>query len=320
MASYKEQYYYRQLRSADHKRVAILGSGIVALIAGRIIDNSILITKKRDNLHLKNVYVHDTPETRSLFRLFAKFPLKKQEVDIFYYDGNLDKLYKSITGEQREYLIRRKMGDSNFKIKDSSISTTKANDDKLFVLNYDDIEFEKTLFRNINIIEWPFTRVQEYENFVRIHGTEDLYVDYDYVINTIPQNFFQDYHGNIDAYNYKNYVAKPITFVSGDNIEFSVISENDFMVYGLNGCGFERIFCNNKKLIVEYNGDNIPDEEIKSDFVNIKNIRKTVLPYGRIVTQEVKDSKRIINVGRFAQWDHSITLEHSIQKLLSLDL
>ena len=66
--------------------------------------------------------------------------------------------------------------------------------------------------------------------------------------------------------------------------------------------------------------DPIAEDLVRLDFPAISEYRIVKLPYGRIVSNPVIDSSRIISVGRFSQWDHRITMEHVISKLIKLEL
>lgn len=251
-----------------------------------------------------------------MLRLFNLEYISKV-VPVMYYDNLTDSLSISATDEIKIQISKEKMG--MFKdAKDITLSTMTDEKPEFRNLFFNEDKFKSILKSYTNVSELYPVRITEYENFIRLHldeKDESIYIDTEYLVNTIPMTFFKDllHSDTYDIYN-RRYEYESIVFVSFNT------NEPDAMIYTYNNCFYKRVFFKNGRGCIEIDSIDWDENKFKELFPHIKNYKVTTIPYGRIRTLKVPDTLRIKHVGRFAQWDHSITTEHVINKLINLNL
>lgn len=256
-------------------------------------------------MFLSSVYFHDTIENRMML-LLLKIPFVSKRTRVFYHDANTDERTEKVTLQIRETIGREKMGDSSTPV---VLSTMQTDTDEFVNLFFDESDFKKQLLSTSETIELYPTSIVEYDDFVRIFFGS-VFFDVEYLINTIPQPFFcplVDSDSGIYKY-------KPLVFVTTQS------TEEECMIYSYNNCFWKRQFIKSGIKCIEFDKEDWDEQRFKLYFPEIKKYKVTEMPYGRIKSIDVKDTNRIKHVGRFAQWQHSITTEHVINKLLKLNL
>jgi hypothetical protein len=316
MGNYQQRRILRRLRESNHYNVAILGSGLAALVAHRLIPGSIIITKKHLPLFLNNVFFHDRVETRLLLNGMGFSNFTSRVVPFYYMNGHSGSLENEVTDEQRIQIITEKMGDLGINTGDISLSTKIEVNEEFRMLEFDENEFVLQMTEQSTILQLDFKQIQETANGVDIILDDGSRITFDRLVNTIPQNAFANYVNRHMGYD--NYKAMPVTFVNCKNPLLSV-RDKSYMVYTFNGMRWKRILCKNNIAAIEYNTDNIDDAMIQKDFPGLIDYKIQTIPYGRIMSQKVYDSKRIIHLGRFAEWNHRISTEHVINKICTLN-
>lgn len=231
-----------------------------------------------------------------------------------YYNNTTGETTEVATDEIKIQIAREKMGIFN-NAQDVVLSTMTNEKPEFRNLFFNEDKFKSILKSYTPVTELFPTRIIEFKDFVRLYfdeSDESLFIDTEYLVNTIPMTFFKDLTTN-SIYNRK-YEYNPVVFVSYHT------DEPDSMTYTYNNCFYKRIFNKNGYGCIEIDEVDWNEAKFKQVFPHITNSRVTIIPYGRIRTQEIPDTNRIKHVGRFAQWDHSITTEHVINKLINLNL
>ncbi len=275
------------MRTANTRKIAILGSGIVSNLATKLLKDTIVLTKKRTPIFLDNVFIHDTIENRLMLMLFG-IDFKSHEIPVWYYNYKTGVADTICNREISNQIAREKMGD----LTKEYISKLTYQAEALSIFPY---------------------KVVEYPDFVRLFFNDLEYVDFEYLINTIPQPFFDPL---LNPNYQKQFVYRPLIFITAPCIA------PDSMTYSYNNCPWKRQFVKNYILCIEFNKEDFSLDILFKEFPELKHVEYKLIeiPYGRIKSQEVKDTPRIKHIGRFAQWNHSITTEHSINKLINLNL
>lgn len=309
MESYKKRFIVRELRSANNRKFAILGSGIVSHLASKLLKETIILTKKRTDIFLDNVFFHDTIENRLMLLLFG-IDYTSKHIPVSYYNDIDKSTVYEVTDEIRYQIAREKMGDISKPIVLSAMTESKPNFTNLL---FDERLLKKELLRNTDCVELFPDSIIEQDDCVLLYFDND-YIKVDYLINTIPQPFFNSLLSN--ELHSRSYQFNPLIFVThkvDDSIE-------DKMIYSYNNCFWKRIFVKNSIECIEFNKEDWDEQKFKSEFHYITEYKVTEIPYGRISSVDVPDTKRIKHIGRFAQWQHSITTEHVINKLINLNV
>ena len=287
---------------------------MVSHLATKLLKDTIVLTKKRSDIFLDNIFFHDTIENRLMLLLFG-IDFKSKNVPVYYYDNNTRKMTDDVDQNIKEIIAREKMGDTS---KGVTLSGMTDSNPKFTNLIFDETKLKKELLDRSESIEVFPTSIVEYNDFVRLYfGDEDIYFDVEYLINTIPQPFFSEL--NWETKGHQNHIVKyefrPLVFVT-HKTDF-----DDKMIYSYNNCFWKRIFVKNNVECIEFAEEDWDAIRFRNDFKYITNEYNVIkVPYGRISSVNVQDSPRIFNIGRFAQWKHSITTEHVINKLINLNV
>lgn len=298
------------MRESNSGRVAILGSGLVAHAASLLIDSCVIFTKRKTDVFLDNIFFHDTPENRMLL-LICGAKIKSVDIPVYYYNCSNGELTSVLTQKIAETIAIEKMG-SLYKGQDAIISNINFQDQKFRNLIFDEYELTKNLMKSHYTLDIYPTRIIENEEGVALYFGNDVY-HVDYVINTIPQIYFSKLLSDKDVTDLYKY--RSLTMLS------KKVDYPDSMTYSYNSCVWKRQFVKNNIMCTEYDTEEYEalDDDRKFE-LDLEYETKTVIPYGRILSNPVQDTKRIFHVGRFAQWDHRITTEHCIQKLLKIEI
>lgn len=298
------------MRSGNSRKIAILGSGIVSNIATKILNDVIILTKRRAELFLNNIFFHDTIENRLMLILLG-IEFTSKDVPVDYYDNNKKIYSKVATDEIRLQIAKEKMGDTKSPIILSTMTKEKPEFRNLF---FNENKLKSKLIHQTEAIELFPTAIVEGKFGVRLYFDKEFieYADFEYIINTIPQPFFAPLVNEFS--DPRVYKYNPLVFVTHNT------TEGESMTYSYNNCFWKRIFIKNNIECIEFNKEDWDEAKFNKEFPWVKDYQVTEIPYGRISSVEVPDTKRIINIGRFAQWQHSITTEHVINKLINLNL
>ena len=229
-----------------------------------------------------------------------------------YYNNENGIVHSKATDAIRYQIAKEKMGDTSKPIVLSTMTEAKP----IFTnLLFDENAFKKELLRNTDCVELFPDSIIEQEDGVLLYF-DDEYIKFDYLINTIPQPFFNPLlHNPFHESNYQ-FKYNPLIFVThrvGSGIE-------DQMIYAYNNCFWKRIFIKNSIGCIEFNKEDWDEDRFKQEFSHIDKYQVIEIPYGRISSENVPDTKRIKHIGRFAQWNHEITTEHAINKLIKLNI
>lgn len=229
-----------------------------------------------------------------------------------------------ITAEERIQLVREKMGIKDDAVDTGDLSISTKNDlmnDRFFHLDFDEKQFLKKLNASSDmVVEIDFRMIQERPDGVDIFiGEEMKPLTFDYVINTIPRNAFEIMHSSGLPQSI-GFASMPVSFVTTKDHAIEELAHiRDHMLYAFGGCNWKRIICKRGVSSIEYN-NTVTDEIIKHDFRRIKDYQINTIPYARIISRETPDTDRIIHVGRFAEWNHRVSTEHVINKLIMLNI
>lgn len=294
------------MRSRNSRRVAVLGSGIVGSLATKLIPDSIVLTKRKTDLFLDNTFFHDTIENRLLLMLFG-IEFNSKLIPVQYYNFETNDISYHLTSEIASIISKEKMGGS------STVISNMTEDEQDFV----NLQFDRRILKDAllassdQVVLFP-TMITEYDDRVRVWIDHEC-IDFEYLINTIPQPFFQKiFSSEIPQQEFK---YSSITFVTSKCDVFS-----SSMMYSYNGCPWKRVFIIDGTQCIEFDTNDFSADVLHQNFPLLKNYSVVHLPYGRIKSDPIKDTNRIKHIGRFAQWDHRITTEHTIRKLLNLNL
>jgi hypothetical protein len=305
MGSYQQQQYIGELRERNNRKVAILGSGVVSTFAKKIYEDSIILTKKRTDIFLNNIFFHDTIENRLMLVLFG-IDYESKNIPVYYYDNIRHTTVDVADDSIRIQIAKEKMGNTN---KPIILSTMTEDKPEFRNLIFDESKLKRHLLHKNETIELYPTAIVEHEDFVRLWFEDNLLLDVEYLINTIPQPFFGPLVEDDTLYEYK-----PLVFVSFKT------NEEDYMTYSYNNCFWKRIFVKRGNKCIEFDEKDWDENRFKMYFPDVIDYTVTKIPYGRISSVIINDTKRIKHVGRFAQWQHDITNEHIIHKLINLNL
>lgn len=305
MENYQQQFYIRELRDRNTRKFAILGDGIVSKIISKFFSDSIILTKRKTNIFTDNMFFHDTIENRLMLHLFGIDFISK-DIPVYYYNNITKQTTTVATDGIRYQIAREKMGDTSKPIILSTMTDLKP---KFQNLLFNEGHLKRHLQDSCDVIDLFPSAIEEFDDFVRIHFPKG-YFDAEYLINTIPQPFFASLIGkSSDEYKYR-----PLVFVT------LFADEDDYMTYSYYDCMWKRIFVKNRQKCIEFDEVDWNEERFNTEFPEYTNYTITRIPYGRISSTEVIDSPRIKHIGRFAQWDHAITTEHIIHKILNLNI
>ena len=305
MESYKKRLIIRELCSRNNRTFAILGSGVVSHIATKLLKDTIVLTKKRTDIFLDNVFFHDTIENRLMLLLFD-IEYTSKDIPVTYFNNLTNEFTSNVTDAIRFQIAKEKMGDTSKPIVLSTMTEDKPSFTNLL---FNEQLLKKELLRNTDSVEIFPDHIIEKEDCVVLYF-DDKFIKVDYLINTIPQPFFNPLLHD----NHKEFKYNPLVFVT-HKVEDLI---EDKMVYSYNNCFWKRIFVKNGIECIEFNQEDWDEGKFKKEFHFINEYKITTVPYGRIQSVDVPDTKRIIHIGRFAQWQHSITTEHVINKLINL--
>jgi len=292
------------LRERNTRKFAILGDGIVSKIVSKFFSDSVILTKRKTSIFTDNMFFHDTIENRLMLKLFD-IDFVSKDIPVYYYNNVTKQTTSKVTDAIRYQIAREKMGDTSKPIVLSTMTDLKPKFENLL---FDENQLKKRLQESSDVIDIFPNYIEEFRDYVRIHFNTG-YFDVEYLINTIPQPFFAPLISEpIDEYKYR-----PLIFVTLKT------DEDDYMTYSYYDCMWKRIFVKNKLKCIEFEEYDWNEEKFNIEFPEYTNYQITTIPYGRISSKEVSDSSRIKHIGRFAQWDHSITTEHIIHKILNLN-
>jgi hypothetical protein len=191
MESYKKRLIVRELRSANNRKFAILGSGIVSHLASKLLKETIVLTKKRTDIFLDNVFFHDTIENRLMLLLFG-IDYTSKDIPVSYYNDIDKSTVYEVTDEIRYQIAREKMGDISKPIVLSAMTESKPNFTNLL---FDERLLKKELLRNTDCVELFPDNIIELDDCVLLYFDNDC-IKVDYLINTIPQPFFNSLLSN----------------------------------------------------------------------------------------------------------------------------
>lgn len=290
----------------NHRKFAVLGSGLVSNLCSVLLRDTITLTKRKTPVFLDNVFFHDRIENRMMLRMFD-IQYRSQDVPVFYHDNSTGKNWDKATDEIRLQIAKEKMGDTS---KEIVLSDMNPDDQKFTNLFFDEGRLKHILEKETDVVELFPTHIHEFDDYVRVFFDE-YYVDFEYLINTIPQPFFNPLLYNPLKVDFK---CKALTFVTSHAIE------PNQMIYSYNDCFWKRMFIKNSTLCIEFDSLDWNENVFNELFPKITDYKITQIPYGRIETQKIPDTKRIINIGRFAQWNHSLTTEHIVNKIINLNV
>lgn len=253
---------------------------------------------------LDNVFFHDAIENRMMLILFD-IHFKSRNVPVSYYNNLTGETTDTQSDEIRLQIAKEKMGDTTKPIVLSTMTDQKPEFRNLF---FNEDRFKHMLTRSTDSLEIYPTYIEEFDDFVRIYFNEE-FVDVEYLINTIPQPFFAPLIGE----NPNRYKYQPLVFASKKT------NEDISMTYSYNHCFWKRVFVKNGVRCIEFDQKDWDPAKFIEVFPDMKDAAIQAVPYGRISSIEVHDTERIKHVGRFAQWQHDLTTEHIINKLINLN-
>ena len=287
----------------------ILGGGINGLIYAFYNPEYTIISDsfggKLNNSSLKNtIVVHDTPETQKLLNDLGIKIITKTHLIKYVKEG---KMFSEISLEDKKQLIKKKMGDEDFEIRDLNLST---NDCYIKVIDVDlDVIIAKLKGRVKNMLLESVIRITESEII-----TEHTTYAYDEIVSTLPANVFWKLYEKKD--NNINLKFKPITFVMTEKIPKVLNNQLFDLVYFSGDEKYSRITKRDNLYLYEFTGY-YTEEEMSKEFKDVKLMKYFTYDNGIIFSDKNNiPPKNIRFVGRFATWNHSDKLQDTIKEAI----
>ena len=278
--------------------IYVLGGGITGLAAGYILDLPV-ITKEvggqlSSNFSLGPRFIHSKKETREFVKRLG-LPITERQVKIgYFYDNDYhDSIPPSLVNEYN--LKTRGTIDVTSSIGKSSFTALKVS--------FSDV-IEK-LRQRVKIIQDKILRITADEMF----GLKGKY-KYRKIISTIP---LPELYSLCRIYRTFNYRPIGYNFVTFDEALIRESTFNyDYVYYPELKYPQYRITKVSRGFVYEY----CYSPFIKYPIRTIWHDMGKILPTLRAVSP----SKKIILLGRFAEWNDNIMFHHILQKLSALDL
>lgn len=278
----------------------------------------------------KMIWTHDTPETRQLLvDLGWKTPEKMiKKSKIGYYDNGV--IRDKLTPELKAVLVAKKMTPWNENIQE--IKENKENSPRLSLsageemtnfMNVLDVDHGEMIYRLQQRCPTTHGYVGEitatHIGITNAPPTQDsgyIYQSYDHLVSTIPAPLFEKawYAGNPDVDSSLKLESLPITFVTTKSKpneydgDYEMIYMDDTLApTRMSKLGL--IYC------LEFTGD-ISRETIEKMYPELRIRDYWQLPQGRIKSQTLTPPEKVTFSGRFATWNHSITMEHVVNEAI----
>lgn len=275
------------------------------------------------------IWLHDCASMRIFLNLLGfqdlDMRIKKSHIGYFH-EG---RIYDAMTEEMKENFLLNKMNEWDSAVASairdsgdgSKFSLTETKNENNF-MNTIDLDTGTLLFalrRAIGTRHIPASVLEINDKYIRISNTneydESVCVEYDRLVSTIPAPVFYNL--------YSPDLKKPeLKSLPTTNIVVRREPENYDRRYELIYYGkefeYSRISHLHNKFCYEYTGI-YPVEEFKkkNPMAALGLFDYWVQPKARVFTEAVvPPNSKIDFVGRFAQWDHSITTEHVVKKAL----
>ncbi|MAG47094.1 hypothetical protein CL617_00685 [archaeon] len=287
----------------------IIGSGISALVFAFYNPQYTIIAPKdglggklsNDFMH-STIYLHETKESKE-FLDEVGIEYKRRTHVIKYVKG--DQVRRDIYEIDKLAMIKKKMQDDNFEVKDTNLS---VSDYYINVLDVDYALLIEKLSKNLEILDESVIRITDTEVV-----TNKTSYNYDEVISTIPAPVFWKLY-----YQSKNIEFKslPITFVLIDELPTILRSESFDLVYFIDKkYKYTRINKKNGKYLYEFSGK-LTKEEVKQYLPKSAKIFSHHVDNNAIIFTNNNNipPNNIRFLGRFAQYNHSIKTNDVIKE------
>lgn len=299
----------------------IIGGGISGLVFQYYHPEYTIITPNIGGLFASAyiAIVHDTAETRHFLK-----DLGYQHVDKlhrrsyigYYHNGWIS---DTQSPEVKLLMIQKKMTEWNkpvnrdFKPETFDMSTSKTVN-YLKVLNVEPKEVVQKLLEHSekrNIKEGKVIAITDNTITVEaLDGTRES-LEYDSLVSTVGAPIFWKLYGQP-----REFPFMPITNIISDyppqlfNKAYDIVYYDDSQPYS-------RITHLQEKYAMEFTGV-IPKEEFNRLYPDVEVVDYLVVQFGRIssVSENEPPNERITFLGRFAQWQYGITLEHVVKRTL----
>lgn len=282
----------------------ILGCGISALCFAWYNREYTLIGEETggrlNKQFFKNIiYFHKTPDTvKFLEDVGVKYSTRTQLIK-YLKDG---KLTQNITKEDKIKMIKKKMDDDKFEVRDVNLST---NDYYITILEFSFEELIAKIKNVVNIINDKIIRITEKEII-----TEKTSYEYSNIVNTLPADIFCKLWYKDKGLLFKK---KPVTFVLANTQPAELENQTYDMVYCIdNDKKYTRI---SKKpgereeinLLYEFTGVLSKEDALKYLPENSK-ILEYYIDYSGIIETNYNNfaPNKVLHVGRFAEFSHSL--------------
>lgn len=300
----------------------IIGNGISGLIWKYYHpDFQIIAPSSAGGVYAKShlVWIHDSPETRSLIRhLNIPYTLKQSRIGHYINGWIVD----NTTEEEDTKLIQHKMSEwykplnTEFKPRDKKLSLSTGSILGKKYMNTIDVDLEEIIIKlneHADVMNGLVTQIDNNKIFVQTSKEEGVgvHLEYDMLISTIPAPFFWRAWGTT-----KEFRCIPITniIVKNKPKEFDDRYE---MIYYDRSVPFSRVSFLKGKYALEFSGV-ITKEEFQEKYPDLEVLEYFVVPQGRIFeTENYPPNEKIIFSGRFSQWVPGIVTENIISRAIN---
>lgn len=290
----------------------ILGAGISSLIFAYCNPDYKIISpqvggKLTQDLMKKVIYLNETPEAVDfLNKIGVSFTTRTHTIK--YCKNGI--IQREIYMIDKMALIKKKMNDPNFEVKDSTLS---VRDYYQSVLKFDWQELIKKLSEKVEIIQEEVVKINEKEIV-----TSKASYEYDEIVSTISAPVFWSLY-----YQPKNLEFKsvPVTFVLADSVPGILVGTPfDLLFFIDNKYKFNKINCLDGQYLYEFSGE-LTQDEVKACLPKGTTISGYYVDKeGIIITN--KDNTPPMNIrflGRLAEYDHSVKINDIIKSFNNLN-
>lgn len=253
------------------------------------------------------IYFHKTSETENFLKDVG-IPYKVKTQIIKYLKDN--EITSYITIEDKINIIKKKLDDDNFEVKDLNLSTS---DYYISVLEFSMGDLITKLKEKVKIIAERIIRITDKEII-----TESSNYEYTNIVSTLPANIFWKIYHKPKQLELK---SKPVTFVLCDKEPSMGENVNYDMIYVLDkNIKYTRISKkpgerDEKKILYEFTGEFSKDEVAKYLPVG-SNILEYYIDKQAIIYTDKNNiaPKDILFVGRFAEFSHSLKTQDVLKQ------
>lgn len=308
----------------------ILGNNISGLIWGFYHPDWEVIAPIQDQKHdqyinSNMVWLHDTPETRTLCFDLGLNDIKPRRAHIGYWANG--RITETLIPDIAQALISKKMNEWDKPIEERFIVSTKlsmTSENSVPFMNVLGIETSDIMFqlrKRVKVTHGYAVALNAEKDLVGISNqpSQDkgcIWSKYDQLISTIPAPaFWKIYEG-------ENHPTYPFKGLSLTNIILKNrppgYDDRYEMIYYNEEFRWTRASYLNGKYGLEFTGV-ITQEQFQMMHGDLTVMDYFVNPGGRLIPRpqgNLSPSSNIIFSGRFAQWDHNITTEHVVKDAL----